>query len=56
MQADCEKGEDDGTEHEKDEPKSKLEVFLHGERVTEDRSLTNGQTSQDNHKQVLDNL
>ncbi|KAK6637100.1 hypothetical protein RUM43_010774 [Polyplax serrata] len=54
--ADCEKGEDDGTEHEKDEPKSKLEVFLHGERVTEERSLTNGQTSQDNHKQVLDNL
>ena len=48
-QADGEKGEKDGTEHEKDEPKNKLEVFLHGERMSTDMTLTNGQTtSQDN--------
>lgn len=42
VKGDCEKGEEDGAEHEKDEPKGSLEAFLHGERVSADRSLTNG--------------
>lgn len=45
--ADCEKGEEDGAEHEKDSTKGKLEEFLHGERLQTDRSMTNGQG---NHK------
>lgn len=51
--AECEKGEEDGAEHEKDESKGNLEAFLHGERLSADRSLTNGQGS---NKSELSNM
>lgn len=55
LQADCEKGEEDGAEHEKDESKGNIEAFLNSERMSADRSLTNGQSSNEHHKENLDN-
>lgn len=55
MQADSEKGEEDGVEREKDGPKNNVEDFLHVERVSAGIQLTNGQSDQENHKLALEN-